>query len=104
MTLFIIHFVSESNLGNCGTNLRQIHREDVFGPSLGGLRAVTRDKTGKTAASSSLIMHGKASRMPYAANEAADDTIPSQLGGDGVMVVHVVGGMGAFCLVKHLFL
>jgi len=61
---------------------------------------VTRDKTGKTAASSPLTMHCKASRKPYAANDVIQQqTAPFPCsrrgGGDGVPLVHAGVGLRA---------
>ena len=65
-------------------NLRHIHREDVFGPSLEQVRMarskvkVTRDKTGKTAESSPLTMHYNACAIHCKPSAAGDMTRVSQ--------------------------
>jgi len=70
-------------------NLRQIHREDVFGPSLEQVQTarskvkVTRDKTGKTAESSPLTMHCNACAIgckPRAAGEVTRVSQPAVTG------------------------
>ena len=70
-------------------DLREIHSEDVFGPSLGRVWMsrskvkVTRDKAGKTAASSPLTVHCNVCTVHCKWCAAADGTIPSPSGGDG---------------------
>jgi len=74
-------------LENGWTDLRQIHREDMFGPThrrvwLSRSKVkVMRDKKRKTAESSPLTMHSKACAVGRMLHTAADDTTASQPGG-----------------------
>jgi len=87
ISFFLFFFVCESNIsGNRCTDLRQIHREDVFHPSLGRIWMwrskvkVTRDKNALHCALPSPLSHDGMERARYKCHAPADDTIPSLSG------------------------
>jgi len=97
-------------LGNGWTDVRQIHSEDVFNPSLARVgmsrSKVTRDKKRKTAESSPLTMHCKASAVRRTRwkwrHVAVDGTILSPPGVTGWRSARWRRRACGFCLVKHL--